>query len=87
MKNIAEIMNENLYAQSYRMLYEVEQKAQSKAEQEGTNTNVVLRIFNDRSKGKQYNTPTANEVAVVFVKGFQAQSNKRNSSNALCGNF
>ncbi|CAL8141391.1 unnamed protein product [Orchesella dallaii] len=68
MRKIAEIMDHNPFAQSVKMLHEVEMGANELAVQNGVAlTEVKLAILHDRTKDqRRYNIQAANEVAVVF---------------------
>ncbi|RCN51900.1 hypothetical protein ANCCAN_01988 [Ancylostoma caninum] len=61
----------NIYAQSFKMMSEVEQAEIDAAEREGRRPTTIRMVFEDnRERGVargQYAVPTANEVAVVYV--------------------
>ncbi|CAL8069739.1 unnamed protein product [Orchesella dallaii] len=68
MQRIGEIINNNPFARSIKMLHEVEKEANAEALLQGiTPTEVSLAILHDRTKDqRRYNVQAVNEVAVVF---------------------
>ncbi|XGW02733.1 hypothetical protein V3C99_014623 [Haemonchus contortus] len=65
------ISNVNVYAQSYKMMGEVEQAEFALAQLENRSPGNIMMVFEEsRERGlarRQYDIPTANEVSVVYV--------------------